>query len=172
MAEADVVDQFEFDHDADIGAQYLLFELAEELYGVDILRVQEIRGWEYVTRLPNSPPYVKGVLNLRGAIVPVYDLKLRFELGEQAYNKETVVIVLKVNVDDSEKHIGVVVDAVSDVVHEGNISITKALGMNDGPDNKYISNLATVADRMVMLLDADRLYGDTQADKIEAETED
>ena len=158
MNDTNIAEQF--DLDADIGSQYLLFDLADELYGVDILRVQEIRGWEAVTRLPNSPYYVKGVLNLRGAIVPVFDLKLRFGFEEQGYTKETVVIVVKVYTETSEKNIGVIVDAVSDVVNECNIRIAKTPGFNESKASEFISNLATVANRMVMLLDADKLYQD------------
>ncbi|MDH5735599.1 MAG: chemotaxis protein CheW, partial [Gammaproteobacteria bacterium] len=101
------------------GEEYLTFRLANEEYGVDILRVQEIRGWENVTRIPNAPNYVKGVLNLRGAIVPIMDLRIRFDLPATDYTPTTVVVVLAVMSNNGEKKriVGVVVDAISDVVN-------------------------------------------------------
>ncbi len=140
-------------------AQFLTFSLLGEIYGVDILRVQEIRGWEPVTRIPNAPPYVKGVLNLRGSIVPIFDLRERFNLSVQEYTKDTVVIVLAVNSGGRTRSTGVVVDAVSDVVNVGakNISRTPHFG---GPvATEFISSLASVDGKMIMLLEVDKLLG-------------
>src|SRR5215470_2893114 len=95
--------------------QYLTFLLAETEYGVDILRVQEIKGWDTVTPLPNTPEYVRGVMNLRGTIVPIIDLRLRFGLASVPYGPTTVVVVLKVSHDHGSRIMGMVVDAVSDV---------------------------------------------------------
>src|SRR5580700_150147 len=96
--------------------QVLTFVLGTETYGVDILRVQEIRGWTAVTKIPHAPPHVLGVLNLRGSIVPVVDLRMRFELERAEYTKITVIIVLSVNSSAGRREVGVVVDGVSDVV--------------------------------------------------------
>jgi len=108
------------------GVQYLTFLLNGEQYGLSILAVQEIRGWEPVTRVPNSPAFVKGVVNIRGNIVPVFDLRLRFGLPTQAYTEETVVIVVRAGKPGNERSMGLVVDAVSDVlvVKDENISNT------------------------------------------------
>jgi len=139
------------------GAQYLTFTLAEEEYGVNILRVQEIRGWETVTRMPNAPVYVKGVLNLRGAIVPIIDLRERFGLILQSYTKDTVVVVLRVTAEKGIRIMGVVVDAVSDVLDstENNITNTPEFGGSVATD--YISGLVSAGDKMIMLLDVDKL---------------
>ena len=143
--------------DEKLGDEYLTFCLGKEDYGVDILRVQEIRGWEMVTRIPNSPGYVKGVLNLRGAIVPIFDLRMRLSLPEVEYNKQTVVIVLRVNGSSGERSVGVVVDAVSDVLnaHTENIRNTPEFGAEIATD--FISGLAEANGKMIMLLDVDKL---------------
>jgi len=141
--------------------QYLTFSLAEEEYGVDILRVQEIRGWEQVTRIPNAPNYVKGVLNLRGAIVPIFDLRQRFDLAPQVYSKDTVVIVLRVTCKTSEmRNMGVVVDAVSDVLNARSSEIRGTPDFGAGVATEYISGLASAGDKMIMLLDVDRLLNE------------
>jgi purine-binding chemotaxis protein CheW len=138
--------------------QYLTFSLAAEEYGVDILRVQEIRGWEPVTRIPNSPDYVKGVLNLRGAIVPIFDLRQRFDMAPQAYSKDTVVVVLRVTgKGDEMRHIGVVVDAVSDVLNARASEIRGTPEFGAGVATDYISGLVSSDNKMIMLLDVDRL---------------
>jgi len=141
--------------------QYLTFSLADEEYGVDILRVQEIRGWEQVTRIPNSPEYVKGVLNLRGAIVPIFDLRQRFEMAPQAYGKDTVLIVLRVTGKRSKtRNMGVVVDAVSDVLDSRASEIRGTPDFGVGVATEYISGLASAGDKMIMLLDVDRLLNE------------
>lgn len=140
--------------------QYLTFSLENEEYGVDILRVQEIRGWETVTRIPNAPTYVKGVLNLRGSIVPIYDLRHRFMLKHQEPDKDTVVIVLRTESSGSERSIGVVVDAVSDVhdTYPTDIRSTPEFGIQVPTD--FISGLISIDDKMIMLLDVDKLLDD------------
>ncbi|VAX14224.1 Positive regulator of CheA protein activity (CheW) [hydrothermal vent metagenome] len=141
----------------EFGAQYLTFSLAEEEYGVDILRVQEIRGWDTVTRVPNAPAYVKGVLNLRGAIVPIFDLLERFNLSLQGYTKDTVVIVLRVMSANGMRSIGVVVDAVSDVLNSTEDSITNTPDFGGSVATEYISGLVSAGGKMIMLLDVDKL---------------
>jgi purine-binding chemotaxis protein CheW len=145
------------------GVEYLTFSLAGEEYGVDILRVREIRGWEVVTRIPNGPPYVKGVLNLRGAIVPIIDLRERFDMPHVAYNPCTVVIVLQVmGGNHTSRIMGVVVDSVSDVLtaQAEDIKVTPQFG--SAIDTQFISGLADANGRMIMLLDVDRLLNDEQ----------
>lgn len=141
------------------GDEYLTFHLADEEYGVDILRVQEIRGWESVTRIPNSPDYVKGVLNLRGAIVPIMDLRIRFDLPQAEYTPTTVVVVLSVMnaAGDKERIVGVVVDAISDVVNAKLSDIQTTPDFDASIEIEYIQGLATAGDNMLMLVDVDKL---------------
>ena len=139
--------------------QVLTFVLGNETYGVDILRVQEIRGWSAVTKIPHAPSHVLGVLNLRGSIVPIVDLRMRFELDRAEYTAVTVIIVVAVMSAAGRRDFGVVVDGVSDVV-DVNTEEVKAppdLGSRSGTD--YIRGLVPVSDRMVVLLDIDRLIG-------------
>lgn len=147
---------------ADAGSasrQVLTFVLGEETYGVDILRVQEIRGWSVVTKIPHSPPHVLGVLNLRGSIVPIVDLRMRFNLERAEYTAVTVIIVLSVVSGAGRRDFGVVVDGVSDVVDvsESNVRPPPELGARAA--TAYIRGLVPVAERMVVLLDIDRLIG-------------
>ncbi len=139
------------------GRQYLTFTLAGEQYGIDILKVQEIRGWQPVTTVPNSPAFVKGVMNLRGAIVPVIDLRRRFGLDPVAYTPTTVVIVVTVRGAHGPRVIGAVVDGVSDVLHVEGSSIQPAPDFGTAVHTEFISGLVTLEAGMVMLLDADRL---------------
>ena len=137
--------------------QYLTFTLAGEEYGVDILRVQEIKGWTPVTHIPNAPDFLKGVLNLRGAIVPIVDLRVRFSLESIEYTPTTVVIVLSVVAEGQERTFGIVVDAVSDVLNIPADEVRPKPDFGTVVDANFISGLATVNEQMVMLLDIDRL---------------
>jgi purine-binding chemotaxis protein CheW len=139
--------------------QVLTFTLGAETYGVDILRVQEIRGWAPVTRIPQSPTHVLGVLNLRGSIVPIIDLRMRFNLEQAEYTAVTVIIVLSVESSAGRRDIGVVVDGVSDVVDVPSGSIKPAPDLGGQVNTEFIRGLAAVADNMVMLLDIDCLIG-------------
>ena len=141
------------------GDEYLTFHLANEEYGFDILRVQEIRGWEKVTRIPNSLNYVKGVLNLRGAIVPIMDLRIRFDLPQTDYTPTTVVVVLSVMSSNGEKEriVGVVVDAISDVVNAKMSDIQNTPDFDASIEIEYIQGLATSGEKMLMLVDVDKL---------------
>ncbi len=139
------------------GAEYLTFRIGDEGYGVDILKVQEIRGWEDVTRIPNAPTYVKGVLNLRGSIVPVFDLRLRLGMPFHAYDKETVVIVLRVTRNNSSRNFGVAVDSVSDVLSASTEDIRTPPNFGDKLDAELIGGLAASGDRMIMLLQVDKI---------------
>ena len=152
------------DNDA-MASQYLSFSLANEEYGVDILRVQEIKGWTPVTQIPNAPAFLKGVLNLRGTIVPIVDLRMRFHLEAVEYTPTTVVIVLSLINDGRERTFGIVVDAVSDVLNIAAADIRPKPDFGTAVDADFISGLATVGEHMVMLLDIDRLL---QVDEITA----
>lgn len=139
-------------------SQYLTFTLESESYGVDILRVQEIKGWTPVTRLPKAPGYIRGVLNLRGAIVPIVDLRMRFELENVEYTPTTVVIVLSVRRRNGKAMIiGIVVDGVSDVLTVARSNIRPAPDFGTVVDTHFIEGLTATKDGMVMLLDIDLL---------------
>jgi purine-binding chemotaxis protein CheW len=138
-------------------SQFLSFTLGSEEYGVDILRVQEIRSWEPVSRIPNVPAYEKGVVNLRGAIVPIIDLRERFDLGHSHYTPLTVVVVLQAHIGDKIRVIGVVVDAVSDVIDVEKKNIQSSPNFGAKVSTEFITGLVSVNQRMVMLLDVDKL---------------
>ena len=139
------------------GLQILSFTLGEEEYGVDILRVQEIRSWEPVSRIPNVPAYEKGVVNLRGAIVPIIDLRERFDLGAADYTPLTVVVVLQAHIGDKIREMGVVVDSVSDVINVNRQSIQNSPNFGTKVSTEFINGLVSVNERMVVLLDVDKL---------------
>ena len=139
--------------------QVLTFTLGDETYGVDILRVQEIRGWAPVTRIPQAQAHVLGVLNLRGSIVPIVDLRMRFELPRAEYTPLTVIIVLSVESPQGRRDFGLVVDGVSDVVDVALGDVKQAPDLGQQSNTEFIAGLAAVSGRMVMLLDIDRLIG-------------
>ena len=135
------------------GGEYLSFTLGNEHYGVDILKVQEIRGYDAVTRVPDAPDYIKGVINLRGTIVPVIDLRLKLRLEEARYDAFTVMIVL--NVED--RVVGIVVDSVSDVIPLNAEQIRPTPEFGAAVDTRFISGIGTQDDRMLILLDIETL---------------
>ena len=137
--------------------QVLTFVLGKETYGVDILRVQEIRGYSAVTKIPHAPPHVLGVLNLRGSIVPIVDLRMRFSLDRAEYTAVTVIIVVAVMSSAGRRDFGVVVDGVSDVVDVNTEEVKPAPDLGSRGTTDYIRGLVPVSDRMVVLLDIDRL---------------
>ncbi len=139
--------------------QVLTFTLGDETYGVDILRVQEIRGYSTVTRIPQAPAHVLGVLNLRGSIVPIVDLRMRFDLARAEYTALTVIIVLSVESPVGRRDFGVVVDGVSDVIDVAAADIKPAPELGEQVSTEFIEGLAAVSGRMVMLLDIDTLIG-------------
>lgn len=138
--------------------QYLSFTLGGEGYGIDILKVQEIRGWETVRPLPDTPDYVKGVLDLRGTIVPIIDLRLRFHLGQCDYTPTTVIIVVAVEWEGKRHIMGAVVDAVSDVLDVGSEIVRAAPDLGASVNTRYIKGMVTLDKRMVILLDIDKLF--------------
>lgn len=146
------------DKKAEEHVQFLSFTLGNEEYGVDILSVQEIRSWEPVSRIPNVPVYEKGVVNLRGAIVPIVDLRERFGLGHLEYTALTVVVVLQTLTDTGQtRTMGVVVDSVSDVVDVDKKMIQNAPNFGTKVSTEFINGLTSVNERMVMLLDVNKL---------------
>lgn len=143
--------------DESSGSQFLSFTVGGEEFSVNILSVQEIRGWEAPTFLPNSPFYVKGVLNLRGTIVPVIDLRLRFRFKKADYLETTVIIILKTVTDDKERLMGCVVDGVSDVFNMEESNISEVPNYGSGVDSRFTAGVMTVDDHAVTLLDLDNL---------------
>jgi purine-binding chemotaxis protein CheW len=133
--------------------EYLTFRLGEEEYGIDILKVQEIRGYEQPTRIANSPSFIKGVVNLRGVIVPIVDLRLKFNLGSAEYNDFTVVIILNLGA----RVVGIVVDSVSDVMELTPEQIKPAPEVGSSVDADFITGLGTLNDRMLILIEIERL---------------
>jgi len=147
----DVISEIE-----DGAEQFLTFILGDEEYGVEILRVQEIKGWDTVTNIPNSPHYLCGVLNLRGTIVPVVDLRLRFEMAECEYTATTVIVVLNIE-GETQRTVGIVVDGMSDTHNVIPSDIKPSPDFGNTIKTDYITGLVTLGDNMVMLLDIDRL---------------
>ncbi|MDX8396464.1 MAG: chemotaxis protein CheW [Mariprofundaceae bacterium] len=140
--------------------QYLTFMLAGEEYGVDILTVQELRGWEEATPIPNTPDYVKGVINLRGVVVPIIDLRERFNLENVEYNPTTVVIIVKVVADKGDRIMGIVVDAVSEVYNVREADMQPAPDMDGAISIDFVKGLATIDGKMVILLEINRLINE------------
>jgi len=146
------------DQKKDGSEQYLTFLLDDEEYGVEILRVQEIKGWDKVTHVPNSPHYLCGVLNLRGAIVPVVDLRLRFGMAARVYTPTTVVVVLKVD-GITQRIVGIVVDSVSDAHAVLVAAIKPVPDFGSSINTDFISGLVSIDNNMTILLNIDNLLG-------------
>ncbi|WP_333878626.1 chemotaxis protein CheW [Methylobacter sp.] len=148
--------------------QFLTFQLAGEAYGVEILKVQEIRGWEAVRVIPNTPAFVKGVLNLRGSVVPIIDLRERFSLEHFDYSPKTVVIVLCVEHGANQFVMGIVADAVSDVLDINLEDIKKAPNFGSKIDTRYMRGMHVYKKKMIMLLDVDKLLNPDEVEGIES----
>ena len=142
----------------------LAFKLGNEEYGIKILQVQEIRGYESVTRIASAPEHVKGVVNLRGTIVPIVDMRIKFKLGEPTYNQFTVVIILNIQ----DRVVGMVVDSVSDVISLTADQIKPAPDLGGALGTDYIVGLGTVDERMIILVDIDRLMSSEEMGVIES----
>jgi purine-binding chemotaxis protein CheW len=152
---------------ADTGNEFLAFTLGKEEYGIDILKVQEIRGYEAVTRIANAPEFIKGVVNLRGIIVPIVDMRIKFHLGEPTYDQFTVVIILNIG----GRVMGMVVDSVSDVITLTADQIKPAPEMGTAFNTDYLIGLGTLDERMLILIDIDKLMSSAEMgliDKIAA----
>ena len=145
--------------------EFLTFALGSEEYGVDILKVQEIRGYDAVTRLPDAPDYIKGVINLRGTIVPVIDMRLKFRLERADYTALTVMIVLNV----ADRVVGMVVDSVSDVVRLPEEQIRAVPEIGATIDRQFLTGIGTLDERMLILLDIERLMSSTEMGLVVAE---
>ncbi len=139
------------------GSQFLTFSLGDELYGVDILRVQEIKGYTAVTKIPNTPSHIKGVLNLRGTIVPIVELRTKFGMPTIDYTTFTVIIVVVVQ----DKVMGLVVDAVSDVLDIEKKDIQSAPDFGNQVDVTFLNGVGKSGDKLISLLDIDRLLLDS-----------
>ncbi|MEQ6291736.1 chemotaxis protein CheW [Vogesella sp. GCM10023246] len=133
--------------------EFLVFTLGQEEYGIDILKVQEIRGYDAVTRLAKSPDFIKGVINLRGHIVPIIDMRIKFGVGNIVYNDFTVVIILNV----LGRTVGMVVDGVSDVIELSGDDIKPAPEFGSVMDTAYIQGLGAIGERMIIMVDIEKL---------------
>lgn len=140
---------------AEDGNQFLTFQLQDEEYGIEILRVQEIKGFSRITPIPNAPRYIKGVMNLRGAVVPIVDLRAKFNLPEMEYNRFTVIIVVTIG----PKVMGLVVDAVSDVLNVGANEMEATPNLGEGVDTSFMTGIAKTGERLITLLNIDKLAG-------------
>jgi purine-binding chemotaxis protein CheW len=169
MKASDYSNLQEQEHDND---QYLTFMLGGEEYGINILKVQEIRGWDSATTIPNTPEYVLGVVNLRGIVVPIVDLRVRFELENADFNPTTVVVIVKAEDSGKERTVGMVVDAISDVYYINTDDVRDTPDMGSSVTTEYITGLTTVDEKMVILLNVDLLInsGVLQLDSKECET--
>ncbi|QET05746.1 MULTISPECIES: chemotaxis protein CheW [Cupriavidus] len=147
------------------GQEFLVFTLGTEEYGIDILKVQEIRSYETVTRIANAPDFIKGVTNLRGVIVPIVDLRLKFRLGNVRYDHQTVVIILNV----AGRVVGIVVDGVSDVLTLTGDDIRPAPEFGVSVSNEHLTGLGSVEGRMLILIDIERMMTSPEMALIEAE---
>ncbi len=137
--------------------EFLSFTLGSEEYGIDIQRVQELRGYEAVTRIANAPEFMKGVMNLRGVIVPIIDMRMKFALGSPVYDQFTVVIVINIR----GQTLGMVVDSVSDVTNLSQDQIRPAPEMGSSIDADFLIGLAPLEDRMLILMDIERFMTST-----------
>ena len=142
---------------ANIAQEFLTFRLGNEEYGIEILKVQEIRGYDTITQIANSPEFIKGVVNLRGIIVPIIDMRIKFNLGEATYDRFTVVIILNL----SGRVVGMVVDGVSDVIGLDAEQVRPTPEFGSVLNTEYIMGLGTVDERMLILLDIEKLMGST-----------
>lgn len=146
------------------GGEFLTFTLGAEEYGMDILKVQEIRGYDAVTAIANTPAFIKGVINLRGIIVPIVDLRIKFNLGSVTYNELTVVIILNLGA----RVVGVVVDSVSDVLTLTLEQIKAAPQLATSLDIRYIMGLGTIDQRMLILVDIEKLMSSKEMELMDA----
>jgi len=144
--------------------ELLTFTLGKEEYGIDILKVQEIRGYEAVTTIANAPEFIKGVINLRGIIVPIVDMRIKFNLGNVSYDESTVVIILNV----AKRVVGMVVDGVSDVTTLKADEIKPAPEFSASLDTRFLQGLGTVDARMIILVDIEKLMSSRDMELIES----
>lgn len=147
----------------ELNHEYLAFTLGKEEYGIDILKVQEIRGYEAVTRIANAPEFLKGVINLRGIIVPIVDMRIKFKLGTPSYNQLTVVIILNIGV----RVVGMVVDSVSDVTTLSADQVRPPPEMSTTFNTEFLIGLGTLETRMLILVDIEKLMSSEEMGLLE-----
>lgn len=147
-----------------VGQEFLIFTLADEEYGIDILKVQEIRGYDQVTRIANTPAFIKGVTNLRGVIVPIIDLRVKFAQKNVVYNENTVVIVLNFE----NRVVGIVVDGVSDVLSLSQDQIRPAPEFAVTLSTEYLTGLGSLGERMLILVDIEKLLSSEEMALLES----
>ncbi|MBA5637578.1 chemotaxis protein CheW [Duganella sp. LX20W] len=145
-------------------AEYLAFTLGQEEYGIDIQKVSEIRSYETPTRIANAPEFVRGVVNLRGIIVPIVDMRIKFKLGTPTYDQFTVVIILNIG----HRVVGMVVDRVSDVTTLTPDQLKPAPDIGSALDTDYIIGLGTIDERMLILVDIDKLMSSADMGLLDA----
>ncbi|MDR3482289.1 MAG: chemotaxis protein CheW [Burkholderiaceae bacterium] len=150
-------------HAGDAALEYLAFRLGSEEYGVDIQKVQELRGYDAVTRIANAPEFIKGVVNLRGVIVPIIDMRIKLNLGTPTYDQFTVVVILNLH-----QHVmGMVVDSVSDVITLNADQIKPAPQMGSAIDSDYLIGLGAIDERMLILVDIDKFMSGSDVGLVE-----
>jgi purine-binding chemotaxis protein CheW len=150
-------------HASDAALEYLAFRLGSEEYGVDIQKVQELRGYDAVTRIANAPEFIKGVVNLRGIIVPIIDMRIKLNLGTPSYDQFTVVVILNLH-----QHVmGMVVDSVSDVITLTADQIKPAPQMGCAIDTDYLTGLGAIDERMLILVDIDKFMSSSDIGLVE-----
>jgi len=152
----------------DLEGKYLTFTLANEDYGLEILKVREIIGMLDITAIPQTPPFIKGVINLRGRVIPVIDLRLKFDLPPMEYGERTCIIVVEVKTDAGSVQMGVVVDSVSEVLNINGADIEPPPSFGSRLDTRYILGLAKVRGTIKILLDIDRVLGPRELAGLEA----
>lgn len=155
-------------NEEELDYQFLTFKLAGEEYGISITKVQEIKGWCPVTKIPNTPDYVSGVLNIRGNIVPIIDVRARFNLEKIEYTPTTVIIVLSIVSESRKKDVGIVVDAVSDVLNVNKEHIKETPELGDNVDVEFLNGMTSTGDQMVMLLNIDKLLQSGDLDMLDS----
>jgi len=143
--------------------QFLTFKVEDNEFAVDIMKVMEIRGWTETTRIPNSPEYMKGVINLRGIVIPIFDLRIRFGQGETVPDEKNVVIVISIG----ERTIGILVDAVSDILNipSSDIKASPSSGETE-IDDEYVAGLISHEEQMVIVLDVEFLFDSQELEKV------
>lgn len=163
-------DRLDINKENEDSKQFLTFKVENEEYGVSLMTIREIKGWSKPTQLPNSPSFMKGVINLRGVVIPIFDLRHRFEMGTTEANEKNVVIIISAN----ERLIGLLVDAVSDILTVSNDQIKPTPKMETSLDENYVDGLIQSEDKMVVLLDIENLFDInilTEAENLASETD-
>lgn len=151
-------------HGGSVAGEFLTFVLGSEAYGLEILKVQEIRGYDAVTQIANTPAFIKGVINLRGKIVPIVDLRVKFKMGKVEYNEFTVVIILNLG----GRVVGIVVDGVSDVMQLEESQIRAVPDIVASIDTQYITGLASVGEKMFILVDIEKLMNSQEMELMDS----